>query len=213
MDAAALAALNEGSGRLGIELNSVQLERLDRYVSLLLRWNARIKLTSVTRPLEIVDKHLLDSLAVVTVLGGARDVVDIGSGAGLPGLVLAAVVPGLAVTVVESIHKKAAFLEAVRRELGLERVEVVAGRMEEVIAAGRRFSAAVSRATFAPEEWLARGEALVAPGGRLIAMVVDGAAQTPDALAPQWPQRFASARIESGRLPGRALVVLEGRLG
>jgi len=212
MDAAALAALTQGSARLGIELNSVQLERLDRYVALLLRWNARIKLTSVTRPVEVVDKHLLDSLSVAAAVSGVRDLVDIGSGAGLPGLILAAVVPGLAVTVVESIHKKAAFLEAVRRELALEQVEVVAGRMEEVVAAGRRFSAAVSRATFAPEEWLARGEALVAPGGRLIAMVVDGATQTPDALSPRWREGFATARVEDGRLSGRALVVLDGRL-
>ena len=111
MDAKIQAALEAGAQQLGVTLDSTHLARFDRYLDALLRWNTHIKLTSVTAPADVVEKHVLDSLAVVPALGSARELVDIGSGAGFPGLVVAAVRPEIRVTVVESIQKKAAFLE------------------------------------------------------------------------------------------------------
>ena len=134
------------------------------------------------------------------------------AGAGFPGMVIAVARAELAVTVVESIHKKAAFLEAVKRELGLS-VKVRAERMEALVAAGTRYDAAVSRATFAPEEWARRGRELVAPGGRLIAMVVPGPDATLEALAPWWSAEFVAARVLPPYAEGRGLLLLEHRRG
>lgn len=213
------SALAQGADRLGLLLSPEQLDQLERYHDLLLAWNRRIKLTSITDPAGIAEKHFLDSLAVAAprhdALGAARTLVDIGSGAGFPGLVLAVVRPDLAITVVESIHKKAAFLEAIKRELGLRRVTVRAERMEALVAARERFDLAISRATFAPDEWVQRGFDLVALGGRLVAMVVPDPSQSPEqalqALAPDWPQRFQHAHLTPPYLPGRALAVFADR--
>ncbi len=160
--------LLEGALALGVPLSGEASGRFTKYMALLERWNAQINLTRIVRPEEVVAKHLLDSLAVATHLGDARSLVDVGAGAGFPGVPLAVVRPGLRVTLVESIYKKVAFLEAVGRELGLA-LEVLGTRLE--LLPERRFDVAVSRAAFAPPEWAVRGARLVAPGGRLIAML------------------------------------------
>lgn len=206
-------SLVAGAARLGVPLDAEATRRFDRYLELLLRWNARIKLTSVTDPAEVVERHFLDSLAIVPELGDAATLVDVGAGAGFPGLVTAIVRPGLRVTAVESIQKKCAFLEAVKRELGLSGVEVIPDRMEALVRSGRQFDVAVSRATFAPAEWVVRGTPLVAPGGRLIAMVVPGDGVSVATLAPAWRDAFGEAVLREAYAPGRALLVLSRRLG
>lgn len=150
-------------------LDGRALERLDRYLELLARWNGRINLTRVVAPREVVAKHFLDSLAMVPHLAGVATLIDVGSGAGFPGVVVAVARPDLQVTLVESVQKKAAFLEALRRELGLPLV--VEARRLEKMEGGQSFGCAVSRATLAPAEWVERGAPLVAPGGLLIAML------------------------------------------
>jgi 16S rRNA (guanine527-N7)-methyltransferase len=169
---AATNGLRDGAARLGVVLDESQESKLARYLELLLTWNRKINLTAVTEPAAIVDRHFLDSLAVVPrIPAGARSVLDAGAGAGFPGIVIAIARPELRVTCVESIQKKAAFLETLRRELA-PGVEVLAARLE-AIAADRTFDVAVSRATWEPAEWLVRGAPFVAPGGRLIAMTTD----------------------------------------
>ena len=162
------AHLRAGATALGVPLSDEQIAKLDRYVALLLSWNERLNLTAVTAPRAIVEKHLLDSLALVPHLAG-ETLLDVGTGAGLPSVVLAIVRPTLAITAVESIHKKVAFVRTVSRELGLSlRVEAV--RLE-TWRHEPTFDVAVSRATFDPAEWVERGATFVAPGGRLIAML------------------------------------------
>lgn len=215
MDRRAEDRLVEGAEALGVPLSAASRAAFGRYFELLVRWNAKIKLTSVTDPLGVVEKHFLDSLAVVPAVRGAADLVDVGAGPGFPGVVVAMMEREMPVVLVESIQKKAAFLEALKRELGLPRVEVVADRMEQVITRGRRFAAAVSRATFAPEEWIARGQALVAPGGRLVAMVVPesvpAAAGALETLAPDWRRTWEAAELQPPYAAGRALAVFRGR--
>jgi 16S rRNA (guanine527-N7)-methyltransferase len=169
MDAAARAQLTDGAARLQVRLSTEQVDSLSAYVDLLLRWNQKLNLTAVTEPSALVDKHLLDSLALVPFIGNARSLVDIGTGPGLPAVVLAIACPDLAVTAVESIQKKVTFVRTVSRELSLAlRTECV--RVEQwkppVL-----FDIAVSRATFEPSEWVSRGASLVAPGGKLLAML------------------------------------------
>lgn len=173
---AALAKLLPLAEDLGVALPSAALGGFQRYLARLLEWNQKINLTSVTAPDEVVRKHFADSLALVPWLGEARTLVDVGSGGGFPGAVVALARPGLAVTLVEPSTKRAAFLRVLVRELPLPRVEVRAERIEATVAAlGPRFDAAVSRATWDVPEWLERGRALVHPGGSVFAM--EGATQ------------------------------------
>lgn len=168
MDAATSAKLAAGAVALGVPLAAAHLDAFDRYLALLSRWNSQINLTRVIDPTEIIAKHFLDSLAIVPHINEARTLIDVGSGGGFPGAVAALVRADLRVTLVESVQKKAAFLEALRRELALPVVVEVA-RLERL--EGRTFDVAVSRATFAPPEWVKQGARLVAPGGILLVML------------------------------------------
>jgi 16S rRNA (guanine527-N7)-methyltransferase len=171
LSAGARARLIDGARSLGVELDARDVERLARLVSLLQTWNRKINLTAVDDEIGIVERHLLDSLAVVPHIGSrASTLVDVGSGPGFPGLVLATVLPDLRVTSVESIQKKTAFQIAVRQALGLT-AEVLAMRDDALVRAGRTFDVAISRATFEPSEWLRHAVPLVRPEGRVIAML------------------------------------------
>lgn len=143
------------------------------YGSALLRWNLRINLTGARTPEELVDDHLADALTLLPHLPPHARVVDVGSGAGLPGLVLAIVRPDLRMTLLEPSQKRCAFLSAVRRDQHLtDRLEVRRERMEAHLASEgfRPYDVALSRATWPLEEWLARAPALVARGGRVLGM-------------------------------------------
>lgn len=116
----------------GLSLTPPQIEQFRIYESLLLEWNERISLTAIRDPREIRIRHFLDSLTCATVTGdlGGRSLIDIGSGAGFPGLPLKILFPDLRLTLVDSVAKKARFLELVAGELGLRDVIVVAERAE-----------------------------------------------------------------------------------
>ena len=171
-------ALSEGARALSVELEELQLDALTRYVSLLLAWNAKVNLTAVTEPRAIVDKHLLDSLALVPFVEGTR-VLDVGTGPGLPSVVLAIARSSVEITAFESIQKKVSFVRAVARELQLP-ITVEAVRLEQR-KAEPIFDFVVSRATFEPAEWVTRGAPFVRPGGTLVAML---SAQQAAAAAP-----------------------------
>jgi 16S rRNA (guanine527-N7)-methyltransferase len=170
VDAANTRRLLDGARALDVSLDDHQLEKLDRYLELLLTWNRKINLTAITEPAEIVERHFLDSLAVAPLLCSARTLVDIGSGAGFPGAVLAVARPELQVTAVEPTHKKVAFLQTLAQSIA-PNLTARAARHDALIAEPRRFDAVVSRATWDPSEWVTQGSALVAPGGLLIAML------------------------------------------
>src|SRR3954462_2761620 len=114
MDRATSATLVAGAAAFGVPLTAADVARFDRYLALLQRWNAQINLTRVIDPAEIVAKHFLDSLSILPYIKEANTLIDVGSGAGFPGAVAALVRPDLAVTLVESVQKKAAFLEALK---------------------------------------------------------------------------------------------------
>jgi 16S rRNA (guanine527-N7)-methyltransferase len=179
-----LEHLVAGAAELGVDLDEAQVEKLEGYVERLLAWNRKVNLTAVTEPRAIIDKHLLDSLALVPLIPtNAGTLVDIGTGPGLPSVVLAIARPHLAITAVESILKKAMFVRAVARELSL-RVHVEPVRLE-ALDRTRRFDVAVSRATFDPPEWVARGQILVNEAGLLFAMLSE---QQP---TPSCPEGFS----------------------
>ncbi len=132
-----MEALRRDATALGIALDAGQLERFTRYRELLLEWNARFNLTAITDPAEVVTRHFLDSLTVALGVpeawrGEAPRVLDVGSGAGFPGLALAIAFPSWRVTLLEATGKKVRFLETAIAALDVGNTRALAGRAEEV---------------------------------------------------------------------------------
>ena len=142
------------------------------YLEELKLWNAKTNLTGLKTDRDIVIKHFLDSLAVLPFLDGADSLVDLGSGAGFPGLVLKLARPHLALTLVEARQKKAAFLEYLVSRFRLTGVEVVQTHLTPNLAHQRepKVAAVVSRAAFFLLRLLELAAPLLAPGGVVLAL-------------------------------------------
>lgn len=125
-------ALQREAARLGLALTSAQLGLCERYAEILIERNTHVNLTAITAPADIATKHFLDSFTALAARRwtGSERVVDVGSGAGFPGVALRIALPGIRLTCVESVGKKARFIEEVCAELGLDDVVVRAERAE-----------------------------------------------------------------------------------
>lgn len=160
--------LSEGLNHLGIALPSGASKRMLDYVGLLEKWNKVYNLTAIREPARMVSHHLLDSLAVVPHL--VQDtIVDVGSGAGLPGIPLALARPDVHVTLLEASSKKAAFLRQTVSDLEIANAAVCSERAEQFRPA-QRFGLAISRAFAELSEYLRLTEHLTIPGGVFAAM-------------------------------------------
>lgn len=175
MDQAEIARLL----RLYAEIGARQLELTSIYIDILLKWNSKINLSAIREPDEIVCRHFGESFFVAAQLitnGWIGSVIDVGSGAGFPGLPIAIYSPGAAVTLIESQGKKAAFLNEVIFALGLKNAKVFRGRAEE-------FSGSVDLVTLRAvekfSEVLPAAEVLARAGGRLALMI--GSSQVAEA--------------------------------
>lgn len=122
--------LSQGLAELGIDLDAATQQKLLDYLALLEKWNKVHNLTAVRDPSDMVTLHLLDSLSILPHIKSGR-LLDVGSGAGLPGIPLSIVRPDLQVTVMDSSHKKASFMRQAKAALGIPNLEVVCGRVEE----------------------------------------------------------------------------------
>jgi 16S rRNA (guanine527-N7)-methyltransferase len=181
------AALEEGACALGVALAPAARRRLLAYVELIGRWNRVYNLTAVRDPDEMLVQHVLDSLAVVGPLrrqvGEGATVLDVGSGAGLPGVVLAIASPELRISCVDAVDKKASFVRQVAAELGLDNLESMHARVESLVP--RRWDLITSRAFASLCRFCDLTRPLLADGGRWMAMKGQRPIEEIDALPPE----------------------------
>lgn len=164
----AASLLRQGIAGLGLVVPETACRQLDLYIQLLTKWNQVYNLTAIRGEAKFVSHHLLDSLAVVPFLPAGR-VVDVGSGAGLPGIPIAVACPQHAVTLLDSNQKRGVFLRQVIMELGLANVNVVVERVEKFRPA-ELFEAVISRAFSELADFIRVAGHLCGPDGVLLAM-------------------------------------------
>ena len=169
-----ILSLSKNARHLGIELNEQQMAQFDIYNNELLQWNAKTNLISENSSQEIITRHFLDSLTALQFIQrpNAR-IIDVGCGAGFPGLPLKIALPSLELYLLETNRKKVSFLKHIIRLLNLSEAVVLHDRVENIIKADtwkEKFDVLISRAAFKLSELLPQGEYFLACGGKLIAL-------------------------------------------
>jgi 16S rRNA (guanine527-N7)-methyltransferase len=174
VDDSQLERIAEGARRMAVSLEPAAIALLGRHVDLLLKWNRSINLTAITDPEEVVEKHVLDSLAVApSIPPGSIDLLDAGSGGGFPGIPLAVARPDLKVVMVDSVQKKVGFLKNALADLKLPNAKAISLRLggrpdEEGVGL---VSVAVARAYAAPADWLDLAQSYLRAGGVALCML------------------------------------------
>jgi 16S rRNA (guanine527-N7)-methyltransferase len=197
-DRAALAhVLEKGVAELKLDLDEAQIAKLLDYLALLAKWNAVYNLTSVRDPMQMLTLHVLDSLAAVSAFAGAANVLDVGAGGGLPGMVLAISRPDMKVSMIDTVHKKTAFLTQVKAELGLANVSIHTMRVEQ-LQVKQAFDVITSRAFADLSDFVNWSGHLLAEGGQFIAL--KGVA--PPDERERLPQQWKVTELRAIRVPG-----------
>ncbi len=124
-------SLIEKANKIDVELNDRQLEEFYLYMNLLLEWNEKINLTAITKPEEIILKHFIDSLTICKYIKQEKSLIDVGTGAGFPGIPLKIVNKDIKITLLDSLNKRINFLDEVIEKLNLKNIETKHGRAEE----------------------------------------------------------------------------------
>jgi len=201
--------LRQGIADLSLAIdNEVQQKLLD-YLALLHKWNKTYNLTAVRQPEQMVIYHLLDSLAVLPFLW-ERKWLDVGCGAGLPGLVLAILKPEWAFTLIDSNSKKTSFVAQAIIELGLKNVEVVCGRVEDLSVLDK-YDGIISRAFADTSDFVVQTRHLLAVDGGWAAM--KGIPDAELTRLPLWVKVEKVLQLNVPDLPAaRSLVVLREKL-
>jgi len=199
--------LGRGIRTLGLELGFEAQLRLLQHLELLQKWNRVYNLTAVRDKEKAVSVHLLDSLAVVPHLPGSR-FLDAGSGAGFPGIPIAVARPEVQMDLLDSNHKKCAFLRQTLAELGLKNARVVCERVESWRPAGQ-FDCILSRALAEISEVIALVKHLLAPGGVIAAMKGVHPFEEIERVPPEFRVRQVHALAVPGLGAERHLVLIE----
>lgn len=133
MDETLVQKLIEGANSVGVKISQEEASLFGKYLDLLLDWNKKINLTAIIDPEEIVVKHFIDSIVLVPYLikYDKLSILDVGTGAGFPGIPLKIVMPGINVVLLDSLNKRVLFLDTVIKELGLSGISAVHGRAED----------------------------------------------------------------------------------
>ena len=196
METPSITRLQQGCDQLGLPLGAQQLQQLVDYLALLAKWNKAYNLTAIRDEVQMVTRHLLDSLAISGHITGER-LIDVGSGAGLPGVPLAIVFPHREFLLVDSNGKKTRFLFQVKTALRLDNMEVCQARVETLQVA-RPFDTVLSRAFASLPDMIRDCRHLLAPEGRLLAMKGAYPAQELESVG----KTGASVAVHSITVPG-----------
>ncbi|MET3118655.1 16S rRNA (guanine527-N7)-methyltransferase [Undibacterium sp. GrIS 1.8] len=197
-DAASLrASLAEGIKALPLSLDDAQIDQMIAYLALLSKWNSVYNLTSIRDPKEMVKQHVLDSLSAAPAFKDAKNVLDVGAGGGLPGMILAITYPAIQISMIDTVSKKTAFLTQAKTELGLKNVTVHTGRVE-ALAVNEKFDVITSRAFSELCNFINWSGHLLAEGGQFIAM--KGVA--PDQEIERMPEGWQVQSLQALSVPG-----------
>jgi 16S rRNA (guanine527-N7)-methyltransferase len=203
-------ALAQGIEALQLDVDLAARRKLASYLTILDKWNRTHNLTAIREPARMITHHLLDCLAVLPHLPRRLPlrIVDVGSGGGLPGIPLAIARPAWHVALVDSNHKKVAFLNQAAIELPLANVDVVAERVEEY-APGARFDVVIARAFADLPTFAIRARHLLAVGGHLVAMKGNHPGEESEKLPPGI-RIVAAPRLDVPGVDGkRHLVIMQ----
>jgi 16S rRNA (guanine527-N7)-methyltransferase len=191
--------LREGAATLGLSLDDRQCEQLLAYGALILKWSKVYNLTALRDPASVLTHHLLDSLSVIGPLNrewpGRAALLDVGAGAGLPGVVIAILRGDIAVTCLDAVAKKAAFVQQVAAELGLPNLRGLHARVESLAGS---FELISSRAFASLPDFFEGSKHLLAPGGRWLAMK----GKLPGEELAQVSPEIEVFHVEQLRVPG-----------
>ena len=177
--------LASGVQELGLALSEKQMGQLLDYLALLAKWNGVYNLTSVRDPAQMVVQHVLDSLTAVSAFADAKSVLDVGAGGGLPGMVLAIARPDMKVALIDTVHKKTAFLTQVKAELGLTNVTVHTARVEQ-LQVPHKFDVITSRAFADLSDFVNWSGHLLEEGGQFIALKGVAPSEERERLPAEW---------------------------
>ena len=198
--------LVQGIRVMGIAATGLQREQLLDYLELLLKWNTAYNLTAIREPAQMVSRQLLDSLSILPLVRGPR-VLDVGTGAGLPGVPLAIMLPDLEFTLLDTNSKKTRFVNQVKLELGLDNLTVVQQRVEKFQSAGG-FDTITSRAFASLGDMLSGSRHLLAGDGQWLAMKGQLPEQEIAGLAPAYEVSWESLSVP-GESGSRHVIIIQ----
>lgn len=203
------AALSEAAAQLPLSFSPAVLEKLLDYLALLQKWNATYNLTAVRDPAQMLTQHLLDCMATLPAFAQAQRVLDVGAGGGLPGIVIAIwaqeAAPAMQIHLIDTVHKKTAFLTQVKAELGLHQVTVHTGRVEQ-LSTHEKFDVITSRAFADLSDFVRWSAHLLASNGEFIALKGQAAADELEGLPAAWCVRHKTPIEVPGMNAQRHLV-------
>jgi 16S rRNA (guanine527-N7)-methyltransferase len=179
------AVLDQGIKDMTLAVTPEQQTKLMGYLALMNKWNGVYNLTSLRDPHQMVTHHLLDSLAAVPAFADARNVLDVGAGGGLPGIVLAIVRPDMKVSMIDTVHKKTAFLNQVKAELKLTNVSVHTMKVQDLVVEDK-FDVITSRAFADLSDFVNWSGHLLAVGGKFIALKGVAPSEERERLPQDW---------------------------
>ena len=198
-------SLAEGLSQFDLKLSAKIIQMETAFLDELLRWNQRINLTSINNLDDAVEKHLIDSLLLLPHLGNVKNIIDLGSGGGLPGIPLAISSPSLQVVSIDSVGKKINFQRHIKRLLSLDNLHIIQSRAETLdqgVLETKSFDLVVARAFTALEPLLEYALPWLKPGGKIIAMKGPEGKNELRAAEPILKQyRFSDPTVFSYELP------------
>lgn len=194
------AILAQGIAEAGLPIDAQKQQKLLAYLTLMQKWNKVHNLTAVRDADEMVVLHLLDSLVVLPFIDG-KALLDVGSGAGLPGIPLAICLPELKVTVIDSNNKKVSFMRQAKAELGIDNLEVLGGRVEE-ITPNHKFDMVISRAFSDLDLFISLTHQLCDAQGKWLAM--KGVYPETELAELEKNTGITASKIEELKVPGLA---------